>query len=101
MLVLHSPSQTGERDSLRDEARDDALPKIMITDCHVHIAPVEMFNHTALELMKKKRGNWETIVEYCRSPKAFLAYMDRCGSRPGGADQLRCAEGDRVHDGSE
>lgn len=53
--------------------------KIMITDCHVHIAPVEMFNEAALELMKKKRPNWETIVEYCRSPKAFLDYMDRCG----------------------
>jgi uncharacterized protein len=51
----------------------------MITDCHVHIAPVEMFNQQALELMKKKRPNWETIVEYCRSPKAFLAYMDQCG----------------------
>jgi uncharacterized protein len=50
----------------------------MITDCHVHIAPVEMFNDTALELMKKKRPNWEAIVEYCRSPKAFLEYMDRC-----------------------
>jgi len=51
----------------------------MITDCHVHIAPVEMFNQQALELMRKRRPNWETIVEFCRSPKPFLAYLDLCG----------------------
>ncbi|HMK30032.1 MAG TPA: amidohydrolase family protein [Terriglobales bacterium] len=51
----------------------------MITDCHVHIAPVEMFKPAALELMKKKRPNFDAIVEYCRSPKAFLGHLDDAG----------------------
>lgn len=51
----------------------------MITDCHVHIQPVEMFKPEALAIMKKKRANFDQIVEFCRSPKAFLSYLDRCG----------------------
>ena len=31
----------------------------MITDCHVHIEPFEMLRAGALELMKKKRANFE------------------------------------------
>ena len=50
----------------------------MITDCHVHIQPVEMFKPAALALMRR-RPNFEEVVEYCRSPKAFLTYLDRCG----------------------
>jgi len=51
----------------------------MITDCHIHIQPMEMFKPHALELMKKKRANFDEIDEYCRSPKAFLKYLDACG----------------------
>ena len=51
----------------------------MITDCHVHIEPFEMFKPAALELMKKKRANFEEIESYSRSPKTFLKYLDRCG----------------------
>ena len=51
----------------------------MITDCHVHIQPLELFKPRALELMKKKRANFAEIETYCRSPKAFLNYLDRCG----------------------
>ena len=52
----------------------------MITDCHIHIQPVEMFKPQALELMKKKRAaDYERIAEYCRSPKAFLKYLDDAG----------------------
>jgi len=51
----------------------------LITDCHVHIEPFEMFKPAALELMKKKRANFEEIESYSRSPKAFLKYLDRCG----------------------
>ena len=51
----------------------------MITDCHVHIQPVEMFKPAALALMKKKRPNFDQIVEYCRSPRAFLKYLDSVG----------------------
>ncbi|MGB9235887.1 MAG: amidohydrolase family protein [Terriglobales bacterium] len=51
----------------------------MITDCHVHIEPYELFKPEALALMKAKRANFEEIDAYSRSPKAFLNYLDRCG----------------------
>jgi predicted TIM-barrel fold metal-dependent hydrolase len=51
----------------------------LITDCHIHIQPIEMFKPQAQELMKKKRANYDQIVEFCRSPKAFLHYLDRAG----------------------
>src|SRR6202451_2760611 len=51
----------------------------MITDCHIHIEPIELFKPQALELIKSTRANFDEIVEYCRSPKAFLKYLDRCG----------------------
>ena len=35
-----------------------------------------MFHASALELMKKKRPNFEQIAEFCRSPKAFLKHLD-------------------------
>jgi len=40
---------------------------------------MEMFKPTALELMKKQRPNYDQIAEFCRSPKAFLQYLDRSG----------------------
>lgn len=52
---------------------------MQITDCHIHIQPVEMFKAAALEVMKKARGHYEDIVEYCRSPKALLKYLDSIG----------------------
>ena len=51
----------------------------MITDCHIHIQPVEMFKPEALAAMKKKRENFAQIEEFCRSPKAFLKHLDACG----------------------
>jgi uncharacterized protein len=51
----------------------------LITDCHIHIAPLDSFKPQALELIKGKRANFDEIVEYCRSPKAFLKYLDRNG----------------------
>ena len=33
----------------------------MITDCHVHIAPVELFKPEALALMKNSRKDFERI----------------------------------------
>ncbi len=51
----------------------------MITDCHIHIAPIDLYKPHALELMKRKRTNFDEIAEYCRSPQAFLKYLDRCG----------------------
>lgn len=49
----------------------------MITDCHVHIQPVEMFRPEALAAMKKKRANFDQVIEFCRSPKKFLQYLDQ------------------------
>lgn len=51
----------------------------MITDCHIHIEPFELLKPQALELMKRKRANFDELFEYSRSPKAFLGYLDRCG----------------------
>jgi uncharacterized protein len=52
---------------------------MIITDCHIHIQPAEMFKPAALEVMKKSRGHYDDILEYCRSPKALLKYMDSIG----------------------
>ena len=38
-----------------------------------------MFKPSALELIKKKRANYDEIAEYCRSPKAFLKHLDKAG----------------------
>jgi len=38
-----------------------------------------MFKPHALELMKKKRPNFDQITEFCRSPKLFLKYLDATG----------------------
>src|SRR5215813_12169740 len=51
----------------------------MITDCHVHIQPVEMFKPAALFVMKNRRANFDEIVEFCRSPKKFLHHLDQIG----------------------
>ena len=51
----------------------------MITDCHIHISPLEMFKPHALELMRARRPNFAQIEEYCRSPKAFLKFLDSSG----------------------
>jgi len=51
----------------------------MITDCHIHIEPIELFKPQALALITAKRDNFDEIANYCRSPKAFLQYLDRCG----------------------
>ena len=52
---------------------------MIITDCHVHIQPVEMFKPAALETMKRNRANWEQIIEFSHSPKAFLRHLDEIG----------------------
>src|SRR5580765_4619560 len=40
---------------------------------------MEMFKPHALELMKKKRANFDQIAEYCRSPRALLKHLDAAG----------------------
>jgi len=39
---------------------------------------MELFNPSALAAMKRKRPNFDQISEFCRSPKAFLKYLDAC-----------------------
>lgn len=51
----------------------------MITDCHVHIQPLEMLHPDALELMKKNRANFDQIREFHCRPKSFLNYLDQSG----------------------
>ena len=38
-----------------------------------------MFKPHALELMKKKRPDFDRIAEFCRSPRAFLKHLDQAG----------------------
>jgi hypothetical protein len=52
---------------------------MLITDCHIHIQPVEMFKPAALEVMKRARGTYDDVLEYCRNPKALLKYLDSIG----------------------
>jgi len=52
---------------------------MLITDCHVHIQPLDMYKPEALALVKKKRPEYAEIEEFCRSPRKFLAYMDSIG----------------------
>jgi predicted TIM-barrel fold metal-dependent hydrolase len=51
----------------------------LITDCHIHIQPLEMFKPEALRLMQAKRPEFPQIEEFCRSPRAFLHHMDKAG----------------------
>jgi len=50
-----------------------------ITDCHVHIQPLKMFKPSALELIRRKRANFDQIAEFCESPKSFLKHLDVAG----------------------
>lgn len=50
-----------------------------ITDCHIHVQPWEMFKAGAMEVMRKSRGKFDDIIEYSRSPKALLQYLDSIG----------------------
>jgi len=51
----------------------------LITDCHIHIQPMEMLKAEAFELIKNKAADFDRVIEFCRSPKAFLKYLDACG----------------------
>ena len=51
----------------------------MITDCHIHIAPMEQFKPSAMAAMESQRKNFDHIRELCRSPKALLKHLDKVG----------------------
>jgi predicted TIM-barrel fold metal-dependent hydrolase len=51
----------------------------LITDCHIHIQPMDMFKPAVLAIMKGKRADFDQVVEYTRSPAAFLKYLDSMG----------------------
>src|ERR1700683_1917497 len=40
---------------------------------------MEMVKPAALELIRRRRPHFEQIAEYCKSPKAFLKYLDAAG----------------------
>ena len=52
---------------------------MLITDCHIHIQPYEMFKAGPIEVMRKARGKFDDILEYARSPKSLLKYLDSVG----------------------
>lgn len=52
---------------------------MQITDCHIHIQPYEMFKAGPIEVMRKARGKFDDIMEYSRSPKSLLKYLDSVG----------------------
>ncbi|MBI2682659.1 MAG: amidohydrolase [Acidobacteriales bacterium] len=52
---------------------------MLITDCHIHIQPVKMFKSAALEVMKRARGRYDDILEYCANPKSLLKHLDAIG----------------------
>ena len=52
---------------------------MLVTDCHIHIQPYDMFKSGPMEVMKKARGGFDDIIEYCRSPKSLLKYLDSVG----------------------
>lgn len=51
----------------------------MITDCHIHIQPIELFKPAALQLMKQKRANFAQVEEFARCPASFLKHLDAAG----------------------
>ena len=68
----------------------------VITDCHIHIQPMEMLKPEAFELIKSKSNDFDRIMEFCRSPKAFLNYLDDFGHRARRSDQLCCSGSHRA-----
>jgi len=52
----------------------------VITDCHIHIQPFELLlSPPALELMRKDQPDFDQVLEFTRSPRAFLKYIDKAG----------------------
>ncbi len=51
----------------------------LITDCHIHIQPMEMLKPGAFELIRSKATDFDRVMEFCRSPEAFLKYLDASG----------------------
>lgn len=51
----------------------------MITDCHIHIQPHENLRPSALELIKNASADFDQVIEFSRSPKSFLKYLDLAG----------------------
>jgi uncharacterized protein len=50
-----------------------------ITDCHIHIQPMEMLKPEAFDLIRSKAKDFDRVMEFCGSPRAFLNYLDASG----------------------
>lgn len=55
------------------------MPDYGVIDAHVHIAPVRMMNPRALETMKLRREEFESILTLMEDPRALLRHMDAEG----------------------
>jgi hypothetical protein len=47
-----------------------------IIDIHIHIQPLHMFKHHALELIKRGRKDYADVERYSASPAEFLKFLD-------------------------
>jgi predicted TIM-barrel fold metal-dependent hydrolase len=53
---------------------------MLITDCHVHIQPLDLIlKQEALALMRDGRPEYQQMLEFSRSPRAFLNFLDSIG----------------------
>src|ERR1700729_2948466 len=50
-----------------------------ITDCHIHVQPMEMLKADAFELIKSKADDFDRVMEICHSPQSLLKYLDASG----------------------
>jgi predicted TIM-barrel fold metal-dependent hydrolase len=50
-----------------------------ITDCHIHIQPMEMLKPEAFDLIRSEAKDFDRVMEFCGSPRAFLNYLDASG----------------------
>jgi predicted TIM-barrel fold metal-dependent hydrolase len=53
---------------------------MLITDCHVHIQPLDLIlKQEALALMRDGRPEYQQMLEFSRSPRVFLNFLDSIG----------------------
>ncbi len=55
------------------------MPDYGVIDCHVHIAPIRMMNPKTLQVMRRRRPEFDFLLELMDSPAALLKHMDAEG----------------------
>lgn len=51
---------------------------MLITDCHIHLTPMQMLKPSFVQLIEKMPG-FARLAEFTRSPQEFLKYLDAAG----------------------